>query len=162
MLSRWNQNSRLCVLEASNKTFHDSMSKHMQKEEQAFRELNVSIKDIITHIDTAQKENASAIIQAQKENHSAIQYMKEEVLETMDREFVGKLQVEKDLTGLRKSMEAKFERILEKRDEEMEKDQQRSTSDLVILGTVVTAAVGATVTLCLWFYNNVQLIQPVS
>lgn len=123
--------SRLCVMESLFEEFQGNMVRHMENEEEAFKGFKEDLKDIITHIDSSQKE---ALL--------ATSNMKTELLHIMEKGYYTQLEVEKQLTGMRDS-------ILK----EVEAERAKTFKD-VRMGMLMVAL---TLTGCGWWYVNVAV-----
>lgn len=116
-------------MEAQFKDFQVQMNKHMVEEEASFNEMKESLKEIVGHIDAAQKEN-----------EQLMDKVRFDIMACIDKEYASKLDVEKNLTSLRRSML-----------DDIKVEKRRSMKELwlLILGFSVAMALFG------WLYINV-------
>ena len=121
--------TRISILETQFVEFQNQMVNHMSVEELSFSEVKSSLKDIIVHIDVAQKDN-----------EKALDNMKGDVLRMIDKEYVSKLDLRDELTNQRTSIVA-----------DIKSERRSATRDLVLVCLGFAAAMG----LGAWLYINV-------
>lgn len=85
--------TRITVLEQQFPQFQQQMVDHMRNEEVAFEKMTIAIKDIGVHIDLAQEKNM-AMMESTKEN----------ILKSVEHEYISKIEHGKELTNLRTSI----------------------------------------------------------
>lgn len=116
-------------MESQFKDFQVQMNKHMVEEEASFNEMKSSLKDIVGHIDAAQKEN-----------EQLMDKIRMDIMTCIDKEYASKLDVEKNLTDLRRSML-----------DDIRTEKKRSMKELWLLILGFSAAMA----LFGWLYINV-------
>lgn len=131
MKGKEDQHSRLCVLESLFTQFQQQAIDRMEMEESSLSEIKVSIKEVISHID-----------QAQKEHWMALDAMKGETLNTIEKEYPTKVKVNEDITAMRASIIADIEKS--------QKDTVKQFSILFGIVIIVCGAFG-------WLYVNVAI-----
>jgi len=57
------QETRIPILETVYMDFQEKMVEHMRSEELSFGEVKDTLKEIVAHIDSAQKDNEKSLIQ---------------------------------------------------------------------------------------------------
>ena len=87
--------ARISVIEARFEQFQLSMTSHMDIEEKTFSELKDQMKELMNHIDVANKENWRFMEQSQ--SHT---------FERMEREYVLRTDLDIKMTALRASIRA--------------------------------------------------------
>jgi len=120
---------KIALLEQMFGEFQNRMEEHMEDEESARGDIKDSLKDVISHIDIAQKNNVAALNE-----------MKGDVLQLIDKEYASKLYLHGELTSLRQS-------ILE----DIVTEKKRSAKELWLLFIGFCACL----TLVGWLYVNV-------
>lgn len=125
--------TRIAILETIFIEFQDRMGDHMESEDSARKEIKETLKDVINHIDTAQKNN-----------EVALNNMKGDVLQIIDKQYASKLHLSQELTNLRKS-------ILKDMKEDIQIEKKRSAREiwLVVLGFCACLGLAA------WTYTNI-------
>ena len=131
MKGKEDQHSRLCVLESLFAQFQQQAIDRMEMEESSLSEIKVSIKEVISHID-----------QAQKEHWMALEAMKRETLVIIEKEYPTKVKVSEDLTALRASIVDDIGKS--------QKETVRQFSILFVATLVISGAFG-------WLYVNVAI-----
>ena len=120
---------RLSVLESLFKDFQKHMRLHMENEEISFKELKSTLKEIIGMINLVQKEQEIAINSV---------YNKISI--DIEKDFVSKLDLHKELTAYRESMIKEI--LIEKK---------RTTREFWLMFLAFTTALSA----CGWIFINV-------
>lgn len=123
------QHSRLCVIEATFKEFQETMSKHMRETESNSSEVRAALKDIIKHIDDAQKQG-----------WRATEDMRRDILSTVDKEYYTKATLEEKLSETRASINSS-----------LAAENKKLVDGLKLSILLVTMTLG----FCGWVYINV-------